>query len=271
MPRLVPALLASAVLVSLSFSGAALAQNPSGKSLTAPALPATVAAYQVGVPQGLYPHDKRTGVAEIDAVVNAVVTQDADALAALIEFSPSACTTETVLGGPAKCADGEAAGTIVQALPIGRCGSGSMERADSEVDTFYENFVGSGVWLSSAWNVGSEDGFPSMREAGVTGQYRVLFAASASDTTRRVATLDANGKVVGLSFGCETPAETYEGAAGFILPPANSDVSPVPPAPPVTGSGTIQQSPSGHIPQAAVAFVAAMLAVFAVSSRRRAR
>ena len=226
-------------------------------------------AYQSGVPEGLYPHDKRTGVAAIDAVIQAVVTQDADALAALIAFSPSACTTETGLGGPAKCTDGEAEGTVVQALPIGRCGAGSMERADSDLGPLFENFVGSGVWLSSAWNVGSEDGFPTMEEAGVAGQYRVMFAASTSDTFRRVATLDASGNVVGLSFGCGTPAATYEGAAGFILPPANSDVTPVPPA---TGTGVQEAQPRTNsylvIASLAVMVVVAGAAGVAVIRRR---
>ncbi len=206
--------------------------------------PSDVSLPQNGVPAGLYPDDTRTGVAAIDAVIAAVLNGDADGLESLVRLSSVACTTESGLGGPPKCANGEADGTVVQALPVDRCGEGSVERADSGLATVYGSFVADGVWLSSAWNVGSEDGFQLFADANVTGVSRVMFAASTSDTGRRVATLDASGRVVGLSFGCATPAETYQGAAGFILPPPNSDVTPVAPA---TGSG-LEASPSAtHI------------------------
>ena len=67
---------------------------------------------------------RRTGVAELDAVIDAVESQDVDALRALLVFQTLACTTEFGPGGPPKCAEDEAEGTEVEVFAYSSCEPG---------------------------------------------------------------------------------------------------------------------------------------------------
>lgn len=67
---------------------------------------------------GGYPLDTRTGVAEIDPVLAAVESGDPQTVRSLIQFTSALCTWKDGLGGPPKCREGEAEGTIVEVLPL---------------------------------------------------------------------------------------------------------------------------------------------------------
>lgn len=65
-----------------------------------------------------HPLTTRTGIEEVDKVVDVVASGDIQMLRSLIQFTSTKCTTAEGLGGPPKCRAGEAAGTPVEVLPI---------------------------------------------------------------------------------------------------------------------------------------------------------
>jgi hypothetical protein len=65
-----------------------------------------------------YPLSTRTGIADVDEVLAAVESGDAQALRDLIRFTMVGCTNADGLGGPPKCREGEAEGTLVNVLPF---------------------------------------------------------------------------------------------------------------------------------------------------------
>lgn len=65
-----------------------------------------------------YSLDTRTGVEDVDVVLDAVEAGDIDKLRSLIQYTTVGCLNVDALGGPPRCRDGEAAGTLVEALPF---------------------------------------------------------------------------------------------------------------------------------------------------------
>ena len=65
-----------------------------------------------------YPLSTRTGVADVDDVIAAVESGDVQALRDLIRFTKVGCTKAEGMGGPPKCREGEAEGTLVNVLPL---------------------------------------------------------------------------------------------------------------------------------------------------------
>ena len=62
--------------------------------------------------------DTRTGIAEIDTVLVAVESGDAQEVRDLFHYTTTACMTVNALGGPPPCREGEAEGMLVEVLPI---------------------------------------------------------------------------------------------------------------------------------------------------------
>ena len=60
----------------------------------------------------------RTGVTDIDLVLDVVESGDVEALRRLLRFNLVACTTMDGLGGPPKCREGEIEGTQVYVFPF---------------------------------------------------------------------------------------------------------------------------------------------------------
>lgn len=64
-----------------------------------------------------YPLDTRTGLTDIDPVLAAVASGDPEELRGLIQYTNAPCTWKDGLGGPPKCREGEAEGTVLEVLP----------------------------------------------------------------------------------------------------------------------------------------------------------
>ena len=153
--------------------------------LSACASPATPTAEVAPVPSdaesgvsknaaGFYPLSTRTGIADIDAVIAAVESGDPQQLRDLFRFTSIACTNADGLGGPPKCREGEAEGTLVDVLPF--LGSeGSFLHKEN-----ISNFPGVNVvGVSAAYKVSeaaySEEAYPA-------GEYAVLFKGAENQT-----------------------------------------------------------------------------------------
>lgn len=110
-------------------------------SPAAPAVPEVTASPQ---PAGdNHPLSARTGVEEIDNVLEVLAGGDAGQLRSLVEFTQAVCTQAEGLGGPPKCREEEAEGTPVEVLPfIGP--EGSFLRKD-EIDN-WQGIEAAGVY-----------------------------------------------------------------------------------------------------------------------------
>ncbi|MCE9646692.1 MAG: hypothetical protein K8S20_11900 [Chloroflexi bacterium] len=60
----------------------------------------------------------RTGIPELDRIIEIVLAGDLDEVRSLIQFTQTACTNIEGLGGPPKCLANEAPGTPVEVLPL---------------------------------------------------------------------------------------------------------------------------------------------------------
>jgi len=79
---------------------------------------ATPTATEAPVSPGYYPLSTRTGIADVDEILAAVESGDDQALRDLIRFTTVGCTNADGLGGPPKCREGEAEGTLVNVFPF---------------------------------------------------------------------------------------------------------------------------------------------------------
>jgi hypothetical protein len=68
--------------------------------------------------EGFHPLTTRTGIEEVDQIVDVVASGDIQMQRSLIQFTNTKCTTAEGLGGPPKCRAGEVEGTPVEVLPI---------------------------------------------------------------------------------------------------------------------------------------------------------
>ena len=62
--------------------------------------------------------DTRTGLDEVDQIIDIVLAGDMNEFRQRIRFTTSGCTHVMALGGPEKCREGEAEGTLVEVLPF---------------------------------------------------------------------------------------------------------------------------------------------------------
>ncbi len=65
-----------------------------------------------------YPLDTRTGLPDVDKVLATVASGDPEEIRAQIQYTRAPCTWEDGLGGPPKCREGEAEGTLLEVLPL---------------------------------------------------------------------------------------------------------------------------------------------------------
>ena len=184
-----------------------------------------------------------TGIAEVDAVVDAVTlasyARDFTALQSLVRFTTTGCTQRLGIGGPPKClsttvddASGkhqlwsEDEGQLVEVFPYSVC-EGEYERRDGEVARLLTALAapdGEPGLVERVFAVydlrGNDPGAPYWPE----GDYAIVFAMRQGDerwgTTVRV----GDGGVVRIDFSCgPTPPEEIAPLGTNILLTAGSD------------------------------------------------
>ena len=115
-----------------------------------------------------YPLSTRTGIADVDDVLAAVESGDAEALRSLIRFTTIGCTNADGLGGPPKCQESEAEGALVTGLPLIGPEGGFIRESDLANLIFMEA-LGIYAVYSVSDSAYSEDAYPA-------GEYAVMFA-----------------------------------------------------------------------------------------------
>lgn len=183
--------------------------TPASPETAPPSEPAQPAA-------GFYPLTTRTGIAEIDDVLQVVASGNVEELRSLIQFTNTKCTQQDGLGGPPKCREGEAEGAPVEALPF--LGSeGSFLRKDE-----FENWQG--VDVSGLYAVYEDSPEVYADEYYPAGEHTVLLVGKRD--AEPIALRISGGRIVRIdyltSFGSDSLDAILEReAANLILPPAN--------------------------------------------------
>jgi len=135
-----------------------------------PTVEPTLATLQVSV----YAPGVRTEIAELDAIIEAVMMHDIEALRGLTEFTLVGCTHQDGLGGPPKCAENEVEGTLIEVVPFMDT-EGSHLRSEE-----YAQWPGpDALGLLAAYRV-SPDAFSE--PAYPAGEYALIFLEAAGRT-----------------------------------------------------------------------------------------
>lgn len=158
----------------------------------------------------LRPVIRSTGIADLDAVLAALLSGDRDAIRPLLHFEPTPCLAEPdepsgfYIGGP-PCRDAEADGTMVEVLKTSVC-EGSFARRDR-----LNSFLFSLRTLNQLYAV---------YEAPPDSDSEYFAIVSSGEGAMNVRI--AGGRIVGLNFGCGQSAEgliEFFQLANAVLPP----------------------------------------------------
>jgi len=145
-----------------------------------------------------YPPDKRTGINEIDHVIDVMMNNDIDARLDLVQFTTTPCTTTTGgLGGPPKCEQSEVDGTIVDAFPVSS-GEGYFVRSDKIQGVF--DFTVKGL---IAVYVVPEDAYHT--DFWPAGEYGIVFTSEDGGSPHVITVLVEDGLIVRLEFNLGWP------------------------------------------------------------------
>jgi hypothetical protein len=161
-----------------------------------------------------YPPGTRTGIAEIDLVIDAVMFQDANARIDLIRYTTSACTTADGFGGPPKCEPGEIKDTPVDAFPVLNS-EGFQVRPDEIREVF--DFTVRG--LLAVYRV-PEDAYET--DYWPAGEYGLVFTSEDDQYPHVIVILVEDGHIVRLEFNVGWPPFDliWDKSDEFILPPS---------------------------------------------------
>lgn len=114
-----------------------------------------------------YPLSTRTGIADIDVVLDAVESNDPQQVRDLLRFINVPCSMADGLGGPPKCRENEPEGTLVEVFPF-LGGEGSYLHKEN-----FDLWTGIAVTRLYAVYRNSESVFSD--ETFSAGEYAVLF------------------------------------------------------------------------------------------------
>lgn len=151
-----------------------------------------------------------TGMADVDAVITAMLSNNLEARLALWQPMLAGCTTREGLGGPPKCNAGEAEGTPVEFLPLLGPGEGStIRRIDiaRQLGVPVSELLGAYRVKAGATR---EPDYPA-------GDVALIFATPNSDST--IAVRVQNGRIVRLDY-LTRPEDGFavDGEVWFIKP-----------------------------------------------------
>jgi hypothetical protein len=151
----------------------------------------------------------RTGIAQVDAVIEAAEAQDGDALMALLRFQSLPCTDEIGAGGGPKC-DGEPVGTAVDVFPGGECEPAWWRR--DEAGGLLDEVIALDPALYAAFE--SPEGFY------LDGRYAAVFEGDEPRTDEpglkrylAVGVEADSGLITGMALGCGIEEPVH-----FLLP-----------------------------------------------------
>ena len=144
-----------------------------------------------------YPPHMRTGIKEIDAVIDAIMSEDINARIDLVRLTTTACTMEMGSGGPPKCKGKEEDGTSIDVFPISY-GEGIFIRSGS----FEEVFSFSVRGLLAVYHV-PKDAFKA--QYWPAGDYGIVFTSEDDGNPHVITVFVEDGRIVKLGFDYDWP------------------------------------------------------------------
>lgn len=157
----------------------------------------------------------RTGIAELDGIIEKVLAGDTAGLRSLLEFTQTKCTNAEGLGGPPKCLNGEQEGTPVDVLPflgpeghfIRKADIASWQGIDAS-DLFAVYQVSDLAY--------SDENFPA-------GEYALVFIGD-SQASMSVTLQVRRGRIVRIDDGFGYPPVIREDdVLRYLVPPIKTD------------------------------------------------
>lgn len=139
----------------------------------------------------------RTGIPAVDAVIDAMLHQDSDALTELLKFEEKPCIQATAVRQPDHCPDGVPVGTGIELLPILAC-EGTYGTRESILRN-YADLVSSGPEIHAVF------GAEQVWHAG-PADYIVVFSYDRPVADYGVGVVMAADRIVGTYVGCEQTA-----------------------------------------------------------------
>jgi len=133
-----------------------------------------VTAVACTTPPSPTPPSTRTGIAYVDAVIDAGESGDPRALKQLVFFSTFPCTAREGFGGPPKCLPGEPEATLVEALPV--VGSEGGHVRMNEIDEW------EGIGAARLYGVYRTGSATYSDEFFPPGEFAVVFIPAGSDS-----------------------------------------------------------------------------------------
>jgi len=144
-------------------------EKPNVAATSIPSTATSIAAEEPTVTK-YYPLSTRTDIADVDEVLAAVESGDVQALRNLIRFTTIGCAKAEGMGGPPKCREGEAEGTLVNVLPL--LGPEGSFVHESDLSTFAPmKALGIFAVYSVSDSAYSEDAYPA-------GEYAAVFTTA---------------------------------------------------------------------------------------------
>ena len=183
--------------------------------LEGPTLPVsgvpTIDPTQATLQLAVYPPETLTGWPDLDAIIDAVLAHDFDALRGLTRYTQVGCTHFEGLGGPPKCEADDPEGTIVEVVPFLGPGEGSHQRREEHESWSGPDTLGLLAVYRPSSTVSSDDSYP-------VGEFAIVFldGNGISDLTLHV----SEGRVVRYDYGIPGSIEgkLASDAAEVLLP-----------------------------------------------------
>lgn len=170
------------------------------------------------------PGPRPTGDRTLDAIVEAVAARDVATLTSFVRLEEIGCTTLVGLGGPPKCREGEAEGTVRSVLPVSSC---EGEWSDWPAATL-GRFAAMSRGLYAAVDAAAVEFPPEWPEPEVF----LVFHMDGGGLPFASRLVIADGRVVMAYFGCgSTPEESAAwppagGALPLLAGPFDEPVAP---------------------------------------------
>jgi hypothetical protein len=166
-------------------------------------------------------------LAELRPVIQAILGGRVHARRELIAYVTTPCFEGDGFGGPPACADGEPAGTVVEAFPV--MGSEGVYLRPAEIDQTLQ-FAVKGLYA-----IYRETPNPEAAPHWPNAEYVLLFDRDEKDIPMPVAVAVSAGKIVRLHFHHDITAEqllSSQPVSQIVLPPAQAQATfPTPAVP----------------------------------------
>jgi hypothetical protein len=174
----------------------AVAQTPSPAPSATPAATTPPATPPGESPDRLYPASHRLGIAEVDAVVAAVVAGDIQRLLEITQFESHPCKGPQAIGpGELPCGEGQPEGTLIPAVSAGTCEGGL--RPHSYVEDYLGYLLEEPQFLHSAYG-----GPPTTDALGQDIASYLIFGSADADGPLLELPLNEQGRILGVGQRC---------------------------------------------------------------------